>query len=97
MSFSVIVRTNCGEYFSSACQVPGCTQCNYALTPTAQNPACSPPQTYRRFSASFTGPYPWVVSSGVRGLEELTIPLGKSPASRKFTVDGNAASQLGMG
>ena len=41
---------------------------------------------YRRFQGVFTGPYEWVVSSGIVGLEEITIGVGKTKEPRRFTV-----------
>jgi hypothetical protein len=41
---------------------------------------------YRRFQGVFTGPYDWVVSSGLVGLDEITIGVGKTKAPRRFTV-----------
>lgn len=48
----------------------------------------SAPETYRRFSGVFTGPYNWVASSGVRGEQEIKIPLGQveGKKTRLFTV-----------
>ncbi len=46
------------------------------------------PETYRRFSGVFEGPYNWVASSGVRGTQEITVPLGRGEGKkmRRFTV-----------
>lgn len=46
------------------------------------------PVTYRRFSGLFTGPYNWVGSSGIKGAQEITVPLGRGgpEKSRLFTV-----------
>jgi outer membrane protein assembly factor BamB len=41
---------------------------------------------YRHHQTAFTGPYEWVVSSGILGLEEITIGVGKTNAPRRFTV-----------
>ncbi len=44
--------------------------------------------TYRRFSGNFTGPLPWVASSGVNGIQEIAISVGKEEErkTRPFTV-----------
>jgi outer membrane protein assembly factor BamB len=41
---------------------------------------------YRRHSASFGGPFNWVAASGVKGAEEITVHLGKTPGPRRFRV-----------
>ncbi len=40
----------------------------------------------RRHSSAFSGPYNWVTSSGIQGLDEISINLGKTADPRKFTV-----------
>ena len=51
------------------------------VEPTAKTSAA-----FRHFSGSFAGPYEWVVSSGLIGLEEITIGVGKTKSPRTFTV-----------
>lgn len=41
---------------------------------------------FRRHSAQFRGPLPWVASSGIKGIEKLTITLDKGGNQRPFTI-----------
>ena len=44
------------------------------------------PETFRRHPSSVEGPYSWVTSSGLKGVNEVTVTLGKMDAPATYTV-----------
>jgi outer membrane protein assembly factor BamB len=44
------------------------------------------PEVFRRHSSSVTGPYNWVTSSGLKGVSEVTVTLGKMDQPTTYTV-----------
>ncbi len=44
------------------------------------------PELFRRHASTVTGAYPWVASSGAKGINEVTITLGKMDEPRNYTV-----------
>src|SRR6185312_13897220 len=45
------------------------------------------PDFFRRHPSQVTGPYPWIASSGMRGIQSISIDLGpEARLPRKYTV-----------
>jgi hypothetical protein len=44
------------------------------------------PETFRRHPSSVEGPYSWVTSSGLKGVNEVTVTLGKMDEPARYTV-----------